>query len=171
MSVSTVVQSESSTHLRPCGSKEQKMTVLTAWCLLKNNLRVETQAVTLRLSLSEAVCFSSVPVKHLLSLVVSERDALRRHFEVDHGGGRWRVHGDGLRGGLLNRLVTRQRLQRHRTKVPHITRCTGATNTQTVWLTDHAAEDKKDNNLGSCYCAILVLISYRDPEGTWWGKA
>lgn len=71
------------------------------------------------------VCLCDVQVKHLLPLVVSERDALRRHLEVDHSGRRGRVHGDGLRGGLLNRLVTRQRLQRHRTQVPHVTRCTG----------------------------------------------
>lgn len=34
-----------STHFLPCGSREQNMTVLTAWCLLKNNLRDQVESV------------------------------------------------------------------------------------------------------------------------------
>lgn len=62
--------------------------------------------------------------EHSLPLVVSERDPLRRHLEVNHGG-RWRgVLGERQRGRLLNRLVSRQRLQLHRAQVPHVTRYT-----------------------------------------------
>lgn len=88
-------------------------------------------------------------VEHLLPLVVGERDALRRHFEVDHGGRRGRSRGDGLRGGLLNRLVTRQRLQRNRTQVPHVTRCTGPQTTQSHSHTvTQSHNHTRPNNLG-----------------------
>lgn len=61
--------------------------------------------------------------EHSLPLVVSERDPLSRHFEVDDSGRRRGVHGESLCGRLLHRLMSCQRLQRHRPQVPHITRC------------------------------------------------
>lgn len=62
--------------------------------------------------------------EHSLPLVISERDPLCRHLEVDDGGRWWGVHGERQRGRLLHRLMSRQRLQRHRAQVPHVTRCT-----------------------------------------------
>lgn len=64
--------------------------------------------------------------RHSLPLVVGERDSLSRHLEVDDGGGRRRVHGECERGGLLDRLVPRQRLQLHRAQIPDITGCAHA---------------------------------------------
>lgn len=72
---------------------------------------------------SVSVCvFELHMCEHSLSLVVSERDPLCRNLEVDDGGRRRGVHGECQRGRLLNRLMSRQRLQLHRAQVPHVTR-------------------------------------------------
>lgn len=68
----------------------------------------------------------SVVCEHSLPLVVGEGDPLCRHFKVDDGGRRRGVHGERQGGRLLNRLISRQRLQRHRAQVPHVTRCSVA---------------------------------------------
>lgn len=94
--------------------------------------------------------------KHLLPLVVSERDALRRHFEVDHGGRRGRGHGDGMCGGLLYCLVTRQRLQRHRTQVPHVTRCTVSTNTHTQSDSSEQCSERWEGQQASAYWSTTL---------------
>lgn len=61
-------------------------------------------------------------VFHSLPLTVSERDALRRHFEVDGGRIRQRVVRQCLTDRLGNGLRPRERLHVHRVDVENIAR-------------------------------------------------
>lgn len=57
---------------------------------------------------------------NILPLVVGERDALRRHLEVDDGGGGWRSGGQRLGYCFGNGLGARQRFHLHRVDVENI---------------------------------------------------
>lgn len=63
------------------------------------------------------------PTPYLLSLVVSQGDALGWHLEVYHRGHRRRLLNQGHTQGFLDRLVTSEGLHFHRVQVPHIAGC------------------------------------------------
>lgn len=96
---------------------------------------------------------------HSLPLVVGERDALRRHFEVDDGGGRRRIHGQRHRGRLLDRLVSRQRLQRHRAQVPHVTRYTNNTQAHKIKELESLSTNFIHWNTTQALC-VLIMTEY-----------
>lgn len=58
--------------------------------------------------------------ENLLSLVVSQSDALRGHLEVDDGGGRGRAGGQRLGDGLSDGLGPGQGLHFHRVDVQDV---------------------------------------------------
>lgn len=55
-------------------------------------------------------------------MTVRERDALRRHLEVDGGGVRQRARRQRLADGLGDGLRPRERLHVHRVDVEHVAR-------------------------------------------------
>lgn len=115
-----------------------------------------------RHSLKTCVCVCmSAQVKvrgHSLPLVVGQCDALRWHFEVDHGGGRRWIHGERDCGGLLHGLVSRQWFQLHGAQVPHVTGCTAHVNIYKVALTHAVYGQYMCVNMNVCVCCTCSLF-------------
>lgn len=95
-----------------------------------------TETVCMSMWIQICICTCLDICEHSLPLVVSERDPLCRHFKMDDSGCWRRVLGERKGGRLLNRLLSRQRLQLHRAQVPHVTCCSNTNRHTFILFTD-----------------------------------